>query len=101
MAALTLPQGAHHHSLQGYLQNVGKAGRAFLAALIAFEFSPGISKTKVSEQAAASVLKDARPDTSMLELYRMASQIGTVTPDLIDELRLLAAREVVRRRRHQ
>jgi hypothetical protein len=98
MASITIQHAAHPVSFNTYLHNVGQAGRAFLAALIAFEFAPATA-AKVSAKAEISAQDKAPGQTSMLNLYRLASQTDSISPDLLDEIRLLAARESMRRRR--
>lgn len=98
MASITIQHAAHPVSFHTYLNNVGKAGRAFLAALIAFEFAPA-TVAKVSAKAETLEQEKALGKVSMLGLYRLASQTDSVRPDLLDEIRLLAARESMKRRR--
>lgn len=98
MAALTIHHAAHHNTLNTYLHNVGDAGRAFLAALIAFEFAP-TTVSKVMEKTEVLADVQSHGQISMLSLYRLASQTDSVRPDLVDEIRLLAAREAMKRRR--
>lgn len=100
MAAISVAHVAHHNTFHTYLENVGKAGRAFLAALIAFEFSPAtVAKASEKSAAVADVSVHGQYVPSMLSLYRVASQSDSVRPELVDEMRLLAAREVMKRRR--
>lgn len=75
-------------SLRDYLTNLGRAARAFAAALFAAQ-----ERQYVGHQAAPSDAVSARSmQKSRMQLFAMARNCEDVAPSLAAELRYLAAR---------
>jgi hypothetical protein len=90
MLTSTMGFSSQPNAVYLYAKNVGTAARGFVAALLAIK--PEI------ENAPAVVAEHAAPvgdELSLFRLYRMAmaSSYDSVSPQLANELRLIAARD--------
>ncbi|RJF99341.1 hypothetical protein [Noviherbaspirillum saxi] len=81
MSTATYTSSAHTSAGLSYTENLGRAARAFLAALLAV--TPGVK--------AAPAAKSKRDVGSVAELYRLAGGYDSIQPSLAQELRALAS----------
>lgn len=84
MSTATLTSSASTNGLS-YGQNVGRAARALLAALLA------VSPRSPAAQASSKAVPENR-EASILHLYRLAASYDSVMPNLAQELRAIASR---------
>lgn len=84
MSAATFASSASSVNLS-YGQNVGRAARALLAALLAI---PSRSNAAVAEK----TMSERERRESVFGLYRLASTYDSVMPNLAQELRAIANR---------
>lgn len=71
-----------------YAQNVGRAARALLAAVLAVGSRP--AAVAAPAQRAEQTTRERQ--VSLYQLYRLAGQYDSVMPNLAQELRSIAAR---------
>lgn len=90
MSTLTITSATQATTAAGYLENVGRAARALLAAIVAV---PHASKAADVTPAAAEVRSAARREASLYRLYTLAGQYDSVMPNLAQELRIIAGRD--------
>jgi hypothetical protein len=91
MSAYTIDQPSYRNAFQLYLKNVNKTARAFAAALLAIKTEGPLRKVKTSGKARAARLQ-SHQEVSLLRLYRLATQTDSISPNLIQELQMIAAR---------
>jgi hypothetical protein len=79
MSTLTISSPARFEDA-GYLQNVGRAARALLAAVFAVQ------------PTAKAAAVDKHSQVSLTRLYRLARSYDSVMPNLAQEMRAIAKR---------
>ncbi|WP_292932466.1 hypothetical protein [Noviherbaspirillum sp.] len=89
MSALTFGSHAPANAGVTYAQNVGRAARALLAALLAVP----ARKQTAADEAAASARHINGEDTALFRLYRLASPYDAIMPNLQQELMVMAGRD--------
>lgn len=93
MLTSTMAFSSGPNAVQAYAKNVGTAARDFIAALLAIK--PETDDRATDEPAHVAKGAPASDELSLYRLYRMASRSSSydmVSPELINELRLIAAR---------
>lgn len=88
MSTLTITTPAQAIDGAGYLRNIGRAVRSLLAALITVPHKPVVAQEQVEVRSAE------RDDMSLFRLYSLASPYDAVMPNLAQELRVMAGRDV-------
>lgn len=88
MSTLTITTPAQAIDGAGYLRNIGRAVRGLLAALITVPHKPAVTQEQVEVRSAE------RADVSLYRLYCLASPYDAVMPNLAQELRVMAGRDV-------
>ncbi|MET0963328.1 MAG: hypothetical protein ABWY05_11035 [Noviherbaspirillum sp.] len=78
MSTITFPHAAAHGDSTSYAENVGRAFRSLLAALLAVKPQESVSpRAKLRSQ---------------LAVFRLAKQYESLSPNLAAELRFIASR---------
>lgn len=90
MSTLTITTTAQAIDGAGYLRNIGRAVRALLAAFITVPHKPAVVQEKVEVRSAT---RD-NDNMSLYRLYALASPYDSVMPNLAQELRVIASRDV-------
>ena len=93
MLTSTLNLSAAPSAFSIYAKNVGAAARNLVDALLAIKPA---RRAAASETAGAALGKPTTDDASLYRLYCLASRSNSydsVSPELVQELRLIAARE--------
>lgn len=89
MSTMTIASPVQVTDGTSYMRNVGRAARALLVALIAIPHASTVAApTKVETR------KAARDDMSLYRLYCLASPYDSVMPNLAQELRVMANRDI-------
>lgn len=88
MATLTIQSHAPANTGASYAQNVSRAARALLAALLAF----GHSAAAPAAPRAAKAVR-ARDELSLYRLYCLSSPYDSIMPNLRQELQAMACRD--------
>jgi len=89
MSTLTITAPAHVSDGASYMNNVGRAARALLVALLAVPHAAA-----VAAPAKAEARSTARDNVSLYRLYCLASPYDSVMPNLEQELRVIASRDI-------
>jgi hypothetical protein len=88
MATLTMNSPATMNAGSSYAQNVGRAARALLAAVLAFNSTTVPAATQSIQQPHRS----QSDDLALYQLYSLAAPYD-VMPNLAQELRVMASRD--------
>jgi hypothetical protein len=92
MLTSTMPFSSGPNAVQAYAKNVGAAARGFVAALLAIKPETDAATTPPTDVNKGAPASD---ELSLYRLYRLASRSSSydvVSPELVNELRLIAAR---------
>ena len=89
MGTLTISSPAHAGS--NYAQNVGRAARALLDAIMSFRQSTTQAAPIV--RSAHEVRAKARQNVSLYRLYSLSSPYDSIMPNLRQELEIMACRD--------
>lgn len=91
MSTLAIQSTAQASNGTSYMQNVGRAARALLSALITVPHTAPAARATAQARPAARAA--ARDDLSLYRLYCLASPYDSVMPNLAQELRVIAGRD--------
>ncbi|MGH8807799.1 MAG: hypothetical protein ACREX0_07975 [Noviherbaspirillum sp.] len=89
MSTFTIASPASTGNGLSYAENVGRAARGLLAALLAVKPQADVAATASAAPAAKGKV---RGDLSLYELYRLAGSYDSLMPNLAQELRAIASR---------
>ncbi|HEY0845526.1 MAG TPA: hypothetical protein VGE12_09165 [Noviherbaspirillum sp.] len=92
MGTLTITSPAHVNGTS-YAQNVGRAARALLDAILAFRTAATEETTKPVVRSAQEVRAKARENVSLYRLYTLSAPYDSIMPNLRQELEVMAGRD--------
>lgn len=92
MGTLTVTSPAHVAGTN-YAQNVGRAARALLDAILAFRASAPVATSAPIVRSAQEVRAKARENVSLYRLYALSAPYDSVMPNLRQELEIMAGRD--------
>ena len=89
MATLTMTSPVATSTGSSYTQNVGRAARALLAAILAFNSGAAAPAARPAQE----TQRVQNEDLSLYNLYSLAAPYDIVMPNLAQELRVMASRD--------
>jgi len=90
MATLTITSPATTSTGLSYTQNLGRAARAFLAALLAV--TPG-AEVQTASRPVQATRRNQHDNMSLFHLYSLAAPYADLMPNQEQELRMMACRD--------